>query len=461
MSTPDFQKYICDACGFIYDEARGDPDPGLEPGTRYEDIPDDWLCPLCGLTKTDLRLLPETPAVATPSPEVKKVSRKNSSKSRGGDDYVVIVGAGIAGWSVAEAIRKTDSETPILLVTACDGISYPKPALSTALANGKTADDIAEIDAPSKAAELDLEVRTETRVIKIDPVKKRLTTAKGGIQYGKLILALGAHQRELPVDGDAAETVLRVNDLATYRKLRNRLEDGVSHVTVLGAGLIGCEFAEDLSAGGYNVSVIDPTDFPLASLLPEKTANELRHRLQDKGIKWHFHTTLDSVESSGGRMRAVLANGEAYETDLVLSAAGLIPNTQIAQKIGLETNHGIVTNTHMQTSEQDIYAIGDCAEVNGQVFAYIEPIRRQAETIASELRGEEKPFRSVQPLVRVKTPSFPLSICPPAGISEEGIKLSDSQEGRIDFIADEQLVGFVLSGEQAGHGASLYRELIS
>ena len=64
MSAPDFQKYICDACGFIYDEAKGDPDSGLAPGTRFDDIPDDWLCPLCGLSKADLRLLPDAPAAA-------------------------------------------------------------------------------------------------------------------------------------------------------------------------------------------------------------------------------------------------------------------------------------------------------------------------------------------------------------------------------------------------------------
>ena len=129
------------------------------------------------------------------------------------------------------------------------------------------------ITAAGRAAALDLAVRTETRVIQIDPDKTRRTTAKGGIQYGKLILALGAHQRELPVDGDAAGEILRVNDLAAYKKLRQRLEQGVSHVTLLGAGLIGCEFAEDLSTAGYRVSVIDPADHPLATLLPADSYN--------------------------------------------------------------------------------------------------------------------------------------------------------------------------------------------
>ncbi len=457
MSTQEFQRYICDACGFIYDEAKGDPDSGLAPGTRYEDIPDDWECPLCGLSKADLRLLPDMPAT---SGSKVLVTSKATGKSRGGDDYVVIIGAGIAGWSVAETIRHQDPDIPLLLISACEGLSYPKPALSTALASGKNIEDIIEQDAISKAAGLGIEVRTETRVLKIDTKKKRLTTVKGGIQYGKLILALGAHQRELPVTGDAADTVLRVNDLMAYRKLRQRLEQGVQHVTILGAGLIGCEFADDLTAGGYQVTVVDPAAYPLANLLPEAMAQELHHRLQEKGVDWHFHSTVDSMEQSDGRIRAVLNDGKAFETDLVLSAAGLVANTQLAKKSGLEINQGICTDALMQTSASDIYAIGDCAEVAGQIFAYIEPIRRQAATIAADICGEKIPFNAKPPLVRVKTPSFPLSIVPPADGGELPviIKATSSQE-RIDYLQNDEIVGFVLSGKQAMSGTSLYREI--
>jgi rubredoxin-NAD+ reductase len=376
---------------------------------------------------------------------------------------VVIVGAGIAGWSVAEAIRAEDPSCPVLLVSSCEGLSYPKPALSTALASGKDVDDIVEQDAVSKAAALDIEVRTETRVIRIDTAKKRLTTAKGGIQYGRLVLALGASQRRLQVSGDAADGIMRVNDLKAYRGLRRRLDDDARHVTILGAGLIGCEFAEDLAGAGFQVSVIDPTDQPLASLLPAETAQQLRRRLQHKGVQWRFHVTLDRLESSGGRRRATLSDGEAIETDLVLSAAGLVANTEVADKAGLAVNRGIVTNRLMQTTVPDVFALGDCAEVEGQVFAYIEPIRRQAKTIAAVLRGRDMPFDVKPPLVRVKTPSFPLTICrPPSASPSTPVAIaSDDTRERVDLIADDRLVGFVLSGDRAGEGMELYRTLYS
>ena len=360
---------------------------------------------------------------------------------------------------MAEAIRETDPDAPILLITACEGISYPKPALSTALASGKTVDDLAESDARSKAGQLGVDVLTRTRVLKVDVQRKRLTTPKGGIRYGRLILALGAHQRELPIAGDAADTILRVNDLPAYRALRRRLDDGVRHVTILGAGLIGCEFAEDLSAGGYRVTVVDPTDQPLARLLPPDTAAELRRRLQHKGVDWRFQSTVESVQHTAGRLRARLSTGEALDTDLVLSAAGLVPNTRLAEKAELEVERGIVTDRLMRTSANDVYAIGDCAAVEGQVFAYIEPIRRQATTIAAALVGTERPFDPKPPLVRIKTPSFPLTVCPP---KDDGVSLvmhADGDRGRLDYRAGDRTVGFVLSGEQAQRGSILYREL--
>lgn len=458
MADSEYLRWICDACGYIYDEAQGDPDSGLAAGTRFEDIPDDWQCPLCGLRKSDLRLLPSMPA-STPAVTRTRASKVAAGKSRGSAGHLVIVGAGIAGWSVAEAMRATDTETPILLVTACEGVSYPKPALSTALAHGKDVDAIAEQDAASKAAALDIEVRTETRVIKLDRAKKRLTTAKGGIQYGKLVLALGASQRKLPVSGDAADGILRVNDLRAYRRLRRCLDSDVRHVTILGAGLIGCEFAEDLAGAGFAVTVIDPADQPLAGLLPPQTAQQLRCRLQDNGVQWRFHVTLDRLETSGARKRAIFSDGDAIETDLVLSAAGLVASTQLADRAGLAVKRGIVTDRLMRTNDPDIFAIGDCAEVEGQVYAYIEPIRRQAQTIASTLRGEDKPFDPKPPLVRVKTPCFPLSICPSADTLGAIAVASQESEERIDLVSGDRVVGFVLTGSRAGDGMALYREL--
>jgi rubredoxin-NAD+ reductase len=460
MTGEGYQRWICDACGYIYDEAKGDIDSGLMPGTRFDDIPDDWECPLCGLRKADLRLLPDAPPVQQAAAPARRIA-KTGAKSRGGDDYLVIVGAGIAGWSVAEAVRSALPDKPVLLVSACPGASYPKPALSTALAHGKSPDDLVQQDAAGKAEQLGIELRTETRVIKLDPAKRKLVTSKGAIQYGELVLALGAGQRDLPLQGDAADQALKVNDLLSYRKLRQRLDAGAKRITILGAGLIGCEFAEDLSSVGYQVRVVDPAARPLASLLPSGMSLELQQALSAKGVSWHLGQTLDSLDRSGSCLRATLSSGDAFETDLVISAAGLTPHTALAEKSGLRVAGGIWTDADMRTSERQVFALGDCAAVEGRVYSYIEPIQRQARAIAGAIAGAADPFKAVPPLVRIKTPTLPLTICPPpTGVAASAVEQAANDDPhRVEYLRDGQLVGFALAGSAAAQGAELYRQL--
>jgi rubredoxin-NAD+ reductase len=462
MNDAAYQRWICDACGFIYDEAKGDPDSGLPPGTRYQDIPDDWQCPLCGLSKSELRLLPEAPPVATAVAHPARSSASKSSKSRGGSDFVVIVGAGVAGWSVAEAIRRHDPERPILLISACKGLVYVKPSISLAISQGRSADDLIDSDALSRAAELGIDVQTDTRVLKIDTARKRIATTKGGIAYGQLVLALGAHQRELPIEGDAADSILRVNDLLSFKKLQQRLAEGVKSVTILGAGLIGSEFADDLSSAGYQVTVVDPGERPLAGLLPEQMAVELQERLAAKGVVWNFGVTLKSIDNKADNLNVQLSDGSTFATDLVLSAAGLVANTALAQKSGLSVDAGIAVDSDMRTSNADIYAIGDCASVDGRLFAYIEPIRRQAEAIAADLMGEHERFMPIPPMVKIKTQSMPMSICRPSNkIKDEAWQLiSNNKEGcHFEMLNASNVIGFALSDSLASEAGSYYRKL--
>jgi rubredoxin-NAD+ reductase len=470
MSDAPYRKWICDACGYIYDEAKGDPDGGLAPGTRYEDMPEDWQCPLCGLRKADLRPLPEAPP-ATVVRDATPAGRAGGGRARlcrrfGTTEHLVIIGAGVAGWSVAEAARRRDPALPILLVTACDGAVYAKPSLSTALAHGRSAADLVDAAADARAAELGIEVLTRTRVIKIDPERRRLITARGGIAYGRLVLALGARQRRLDIGGAAADAVLRVNDLKTYRELRRRLDDGPRHVTLLGAGLIGCELADDLAAGGHRVSVVDPAERPLARLLPAAVSDTLRERLAAKGVDWRLGTTLERVDPTAAPppaagLVATLGDGGQLDTDVVLSAAGLQPITEPAARAGIVVQRGIVTDRSMRTSLAGVYAVGDCAEVEERCFSYIEPIRRQAEAVAADLVGEQEPFAPLPPLVRVKTPSLPITVCGPTATCDDTAwraVIVDAQGARLERPESDANPGFVLTGAYAQFGAELYRE---
>jgi rubredoxin-NAD+ reductase len=256
---------------------------------------------------------------------------------------------------------------------------------------------------------------------------------------------------------------MKVNDLISYRRLRKQLDAGATRVTILGAGLIGCEFAEDLSSAGCRVELVDPSSRPLASLLPEAMSQALQQRLAEKGVVWHLGQTLDRLDHNGACQRATLSSGEAYETDLVISAAGLQPQTALAEKMGLKIDAGIWTDSDMRTSDANVFAIGDCAAVEGRVYSYIEPIHRQAQAIAGAIIGVNHPFQAIAPLVRVKTPSFPLTICPPSAsggdiVAEPNVAADGC---RVDYLQDGKLVGFALADQCAANGGELYHSLYS
>src|SRR5690606_13888306 len=163
---------------------------------------------------------------------------------------IVILGSGLAGYTVAREFRKLDAATPLVIVTRDDGAVYSKPMLSNALAGGRSAAALSTADAAAAAGQLNATVMARREVAAIDVAGHALAFADGErLDYAKLVLALGADPIRVPLEGDAADAVMQVNDLDDYSRFRDAIEPA-THVTILGAGLIGCEFANDLVATG-------------------------------------------------------------------------------------------------------------------------------------------------------------------------------------------------------------------
>ena len=193
-----------------------------------------------------------------------------------GSAPVVVVGSGLAGYGVARELRRLDKATPLVIVSRDHAGFYSKPMLSNALAGKKTAATLVMKSAEKMAAELGATVRTHSTVQRIDRAAKTIELADGeALAYRDLVLALGADPIRLALEGDAADTVLSVNDLDDYARFAERLE-GATRVAVLGAGLIGCEFANDLLSRGIEPVVIDLADRPLSRLLPDAAGARLR-----------------------------------------------------------------------------------------------------------------------------------------------------------------------------------------
>lgn len=363
---------------------------------------------------------------------------------------IVIIGSGLAGYTLAREIRKRDRDASIRIITAGNGAFYSKPNLSNALAMGKTPDQLASASAEKMAADLNATLQMYCQVNALRREQKMLVTDQGDMAYSRLVLALGADPLAHGLSGSGSTQVMSVNDLADYTKFRTALS-GHKRVAVLGGGLIGCEFAHDLTHSGFKVDVVHLGPWPLERLVPEAVGRALADALAQKGVGWHFNRRAIAVEQASHDLRVVLDDGETIPADVVLSAIGLKPRTALAQQAGIAINRGIVVNRLLATSDPDIYAIGDCAEVEGHVLPYVQPLMQQSRALAATLTGEPTPVSYPAMPVVVKTPSYPLAVLPPLPGAEGGWAVECGEGGICALHQDSEgvLQGFALSGQRA------------
>ncbi|RRH90366.1 rubredoxin [Variovorax beijingensis] len=396
-----FRQYICRACGLIYDEATGDPDSGLVPGTRFEDIPDDWSCPLCGVGKADFEIyVPQARAAQAGSPS-------HTGHGRREEPGVVIVGAGAAGWQMARVLRERDANVPITLVTNCSGDVYDKPILSVALARAISLAALVKETGAQAAARLKVRLMPETHAISVCAGTNALRTTRGSVRYKSLVLAHGAVPR--PDPGLPADLCWAINDLRCYARFRQAVDASgrARRIIVVGAGLVGCELANDLALAGHAVILLDVADRPLANLLPAQSSQDLLDAWAPLAIQFMGNTQVKQVKRTDLGMTVKTDRDLVLNGDHVLAATGLQTPDRLARSAGLAWNNGIsVSADALRTSVPNIYALGDCISIDGQATRFIEPIARQAQVIAAHLTGCAPPtYTHVRPLVRVKTGS--------------------------------------------------------
>ena len=373
---------------------------------------------------------------------------------------IVIVGTGLSGYSLVRELRKLDKTTPVVMVTADDGVNYSKPMLSTGFTKGKDAEGLAQGDTEAMAEQLSVDIRTYSTVTGIDTGARELVLGDERLAYSKLVLAWGADVIRLGLDGDGLDRVYSINDLLDYRAFRKALEGG-KRVAIMGAGLIGCEFANDLRNGGYEVDLIAPDAAVMPSLLPEAAANAVQQELQALGVNFHLGTVVQRVDRDGQGVKLALANGDTLAADLVVSAVGLRPRTELARAAGIEVGRGIVVNRALETSAPDVYALGDCAEVDGQVLLYVLPLMACARALAKTLTGERTEVSYGAMPVMIKTPCCPTAVCPPpAGAEGEWDIEQEGSDVKARFLSPSgEVLGFAVTGRFAVEKQALSREV--
>lgn len=368
---------------------------------------------------------------------------------------IIIIGTGLAGYSVAREFRKHDKDTPVVLITRDDGASYYKPDISEAHAKEKTPEELVQKTAGEMADMLDATVRTYEQVEAIDCAQRQLQLVGETLTYSRLVLAWGADPITLNLSGDAVEAVHKINNLMDYRAFRDNLPDK-SRVAVLGAGLIGCEFANDLIEAGHKVVVADPSEWPLQQLLPQPAGDAVRKELAHGGVEWHLgHAATGVHRGDDGSLRVQLDNNDTIRADVVLSAVGLRAGVELAEKAGLAVDRGIVVDRSLRTSDPYVYALGDCAEVDGHWRPYVGPLMQCARTLGKTLAGgeDDTPGQVKYPTlpIIIKTHLCPVIVFPPVDKHGEWQIQGDGTSIEARFVSESgKLLGFALTGEATG-----------
>ncbi len=374
---------------------------------------------------------------------------------------VVIVGAGLAGWHVVDAIRSKDQEIPITLITNDNADRYHKPMLTMAISQNKRAADLVRATGIDAAQTANITLCVNTRVSDIDAANQQLQLIDANqstttISYDKLVLAMGAHPifpKSLPQD-----LVWHVNHIERFGQLQEKLASGSQHVAIVGAGMVGTEIAEDLLKAGHKITLIDLNEAPLAQMLPAKATARIAKAIESQGIKFLGGYQVTSVVRNDDNQLEVSykpldSSAESQPSKLtvdhVIASTGLIVDDKLpaAAGIAFDPRTGIVVDAAtLRTNADNVYAIGDCMSIDGVACRYVAPLRAQAVTIADDILGHEHAgYEHKPPMIRLKNKAISVMVVGvPQATGNWKVKTENLEELVMElFNEDEQLTATV------------------
>ncbi|MGB0682189.1 MAG: nitrite reductase large subunit NirB [Magnetovibrionaceae bacterium] len=304
---------------------------------------------------------------------------------------LVVVGNGMAGMRFVENLLDRDREGYDITVFGAEPHgNYNRIMLSPVLAGEKTIDEII-LNPVDWYAENDITLHCGDAVASIDRDAKKVISESGEeVAYDKLLLATGSDAIRLPLPGADLEGVITFRDLADVDAMLKASETE-RYAVVIGGGLLGLEAANGLRAKGMNVTVIHLMDRLMERQLDSAAGYLLKRELERRGITVLLEANTDSIQGKDGEVNSVLLkDGRELPADLVVMAVGIRPNVELGQAAGLDVERGILIDDHMQTSDPDIFALGECVQHRGMCYGLVAPLFDMAGALAKYLDGEKE-----------------------------------------------------------------------
>jgi len=299
---------------------------------------------------------------------------------------LVVVGNGMAGMACVEQILTYARRFEIAVFGDETHVNYNRIMLSSVLAGERTADDIV-LNPLEWYRRNDITLRLGVRIVAVDSRLKTVTGDDGTVTpYDTLLLATGSSPWFPPIAGLDKESVFAFRTLDDTRELLSRSQRGTRAV-VIGGGLLGLEAARGLQIQGCDVTVVHLLDTLMERQLDRRGGEYLSAKMESLGVRLLLGRQTTAIVGDASVTGLAFSDGSSVEADLVVVAAGIRPNVDLARKAGVHVNRGIVVNDRMETSDPDIFAVGECVEHNGVCYGLVAPLFEQGKVLAATITG--------------------------------------------------------------------------
>jgi nitrite reductase (NADH) large subunit len=365
---------------------------------------------------------------------------------------LVIVGNGMAGTACVEQVLKYSPRFSITMFGEETHVNYNRILLSSVLAGEKSADEIIlnGLDWYQKNSIL---LRLGVRITDVDPVAKTVTGDDGSVTpYDKLLLATGSSPLIPPIEGTRKPGVYVFRNLDDTRALLDRAHKGARAV-VIGGGLLGLEAARGLQVQGCEVTVVHLMDMLMERQLDSVGGGYLKSKMECLDVKVLLQRNTTAILGNEAVEAVQFKDGSQIPADFVVIAAGIRPNVELGRKASLEINRGIVVNDCLETSDPDIFAVGECVEHKGVCYGLVAPLLEQGRVLAATITGNKGPtYEGSVPAAKLKIMGvdvFSAGDFNEATPGNDIVRFEDAALGIYKklILRDNRLAGAILVGE--------------
>ncbi len=365
---------------------------------------------------------------------------------------LAIIGSGMGAIRLVDALRKRGDRRSILVVGDERALPYNRILLSPLL--GGEIDWQQLVTHPAEwYAEQQVELRLGQPVMSVERDTHTLVLADGHrLGYHQLVFATGSRAARPPIPGIDLRGVSGFRDVADVSRLQQAASRG-GRAVVLGGGLLGLEAAVALATRGMQTTLVHRAPLLMNRQLDATAAGYLQRAIEARGVRVVTGVAPQAIEGDFSPRAVRLANGERIATDLVVTATGIEPVTALACGAGLAVNRGIVVDDRLRSSDADIFAIGECCELNGETVGLVAPIWQQVEVLAAVLCGEDCRFEAQPYVTMLKVSGIDVHVMGDleAGDGKRAITYQDRALGIYKklVLRDRNVVGALLYGDVA------------